>query len=273
MFNPTNINKVLVQAINLEASKGKHAIKDKKPFKFEKKPKGKWKCKELAIVNQVEEIPTCSHCNKKGHGESQFWKVHPKLQLKKFKDKGKHTNVASTHRDLGSDSGDESNIITMGSKGILAINSNSSVQSSKLENDIDQKKRSKLFHVRFIVKHTKVYTLFDNGSQVNLISEAIVKKLSLKTTPHKNPYPIGWVCEDAKLQVTKQCKIVFLITTNLFNKVELDVVLLDNCGIFLGSPYLFDRNAIFYRKENNIIFSRTGLNLLLDLIVSKLMFL
>jgi hypothetical protein len=53
------------------------------------------------------------------------------------------------------------------------------------------------------VKHTKVDTLFDNGSQVNLISEAIVKKLGLNTTPHVKPYPLGWVCEDAKLQVMK----------------------------------------------------------------------
>jgi len=45
-------------------------------------------------------------------------------------------------------------------------------------------------------------TLFDNGSQVNLISETIVKKLGLLTTPHKKPYPLGSVCVKAKLQVT-----------------------------------------------------------------------
>jgi hypothetical protein len=68
-----------------------------------------------------------------------------------------------------------------------------------LESVIDQKKRNELFHVGVIVKHTKVDTLFDSGSQVNLISEAIVKKLGLNTTPHKNPYTLAWVCEDAKL--------------------------------------------------------------------------
>jgi hypothetical protein len=87
----------------------------------------------------------------------------------------------------------------IGIKCISTINSNYSVQSSKLESDTDQKKRSELFHVRVIVKHTKVDTLFDSGSQVNLISEEIVKKMGLKMTPHKNPYPLGWVCEDAKL--------------------------------------------------------------------------
>jgi hypothetical protein len=76
-----------------------------------------------------------------------------------------------------------------------------------LESDTNQKKRSEFFHVRIIVKHTKVDTLSHSGSQVNLISEAIVKKLGLNMTPHKNPYPLGWVCEDAKLQVNKQRKI------------------------------------------------------------------
>jgi hypothetical protein len=123
--------------------------------------------------------------------------------LKKFKDIGKQRTVASTHEDIGSDSKDESKITEIGSKGIPVINSNSSVQSTKLESDIDKKKRSDLFHVKVIVKHTKVDNLFDSGSQVNLIYEVIVKNLGLKMTHKKNPYPLGWVCEDAKLHVTK----------------------------------------------------------------------
>jgi hypothetical protein len=128
----------------------------------------------------------------------------------------------------------------MGSKGISTTNSSSSVQSTKLESVPNQKKQSEIFHVKVIVKHTKIYTLFDSGSQVNLIYEAIVKKLGLKTTPHVKPYPLGWVCEDAKLQVTKQCKIKFSITSKFFDEVELDGVPLDICDIVLGSPYLFD---------------------------------
>ena len=69
-------------------------------------------------------------------------------------------------------------------------------------------------------------------------------------TPHKNPYPLGWVCEDAKLQVNKHCKIWFAITTKFFEEVELDVVPPEICGIFLGSPYLFNNRTIFYHKEN-----------------------
>jgi hypothetical protein len=79
MFNPTNIDEVLVQTNHLEASKGKHMFIDKMPHKFEKSSKGKWKSKKLFIVKKDEEKPTCSHCKRRGHEEAQCWKLHPEL--------------------------------------------------------------------------------------------------------------------------------------------------------------------------------------------------
>jgi hypothetical protein len=70
MFSATNIDRVSVEATHLESSKARHASEDKNPFKFEKKPKGKWKSKKLSIVKQTEGIPTCSHCKKKGYDKS-----------------------------------------------------------------------------------------------------------------------------------------------------------------------------------------------------------
>jgi hypothetical protein len=146
----------------------------------------------------------------------------------------------------------------IGRKGISIINSNSLVQSTKLEIVTDQEKISKLFHVKVIVKHTKADNLFDSGYQVKLISKEIVKKLGLKTTPHKNPYPLGLVCENAKLQVNKQCKIQFAITAKFFDEVELNVVPIEICGIVLGSPYLCDRKYIFYYEENKYHLFKDG---------------
>jgi hypothetical protein len=80
--------------------------------------------------------------------------------------------------------------------------------------------------------------------------EQVVKNLGLETKPHPRTYPLGWVCDNAKLQVTKQCKLRFAITSSFIDEVELDVVPLDICGIVLGSPYLYDRKAIFYREHN-----------------------
>ena len=100
--------------------------------------------------------------------------------------------------------------------------------------------------------------MFDSGSQVNLISEEIVKKLGLLTTPHKKPYQLKWLCDKAKLQVTRQCKLRFYIGSSFVDEVELDIVPLDICGIVLGSPYLYDRKYIFYRAENKYQLVKDG---------------
>ena len=80
--------------------------------------------------------------------------------------------------------------------------------------------------------------------------------MGLETKSHPKPYPLGWICGDNNLQVTKQCKIKFAITSNYVDEVELDIVPLDICGIVLGSPYLYDRKAIFYREENKYCFKK-----------------
>ena len=67
----------------------------------------------------------------------------------------------------------------------------------------DENKMTELFYVRIISKHTKIDTLFDSGSQVNLISEEIINKLGLETKPHPKPYPLGCLRENTQMQVTK----------------------------------------------------------------------
>jgi hypothetical protein len=47
--------------------------------------------------------------------------------------------------------------------------------------------RSNLFYIRVIMRHTKVDTLIDSGSQSKLILEELVKKLGLKTQIHLYP--------------------------------------------------------------------------------------
>ena len=93
--------------------------------------------------------------------------------------------------------------------------------------DPNEEERTELFHVRVISKHTKIDTLFDSGSQANLISEKLVKQLNIETISHQKPYPIGWICKDANLQVSKKCIWHFAITAHFIDTVELDVVSLD----------------------------------------------
>jgi len=176
--------------------------------------------------------------------------LHPELRPNKFDNKGKQKIVSTTQQDLGSDSSDEIKITTIGIKGISSNASNSSSNES-LES-LNDKKMNYLFQIRVIINHNKLDTLFYSGSQVNLIYEEIVKKLNLETTPHVKPYALGLVYDNAKLQVTGQCKLKFSITTNFVDEVVLDVVPLDIFRIVLRSPYMYDRKSIFYCEEKKI---------------------
>ena len=60
------------------------------------------------------------------------------------------------------------------------------------------------------MKQTKIDILRDSGTQANLISEEVVKKLGLTTKPHKKPYPLGWVCKAKIFQLTKYCDLNLL---------------------------------------------------------------
>jgi len=159
---------------------------------------------------------------------------------------------------LGSNSGDETTIVATGIKG-----RNSEAPTSNSAQTIDSKENERkiheLFHIRVISKHQKIDTLFDSGSQLNLIFESIIKKLGLLTTPHKKPYPLGWVCDKAKLQVTRQCKLRFSFGSTFVDEVELDIIPLDICGIVLGSPYFYDRKCIFYRAKNKYQLVKDGI--------------
>jgi hypothetical protein len=152
--------------------------------------------------------------------------LHLEKRLKWFKERKGRKIVATTRPiDLGYDSGDETKITTVGLTG-------------KIGDGYDS--RSKFFHIRVILKHTKIKTLIDNGSQSNLISEEVVKKLRLTTKLHHTPYSLKWISNNHKLHITKQCTLRFTISSKFVDEVTCDVVPLNECGMVLGSPYLYD---------------------------------
>ena len=77
-----------------------------------------------------------------------------------------------------------------------------------------------------------------------------MKHLDLETVRHPRTYPLGWICNNEKLQVTRKCILRFAINSKFLDDVEIDVVLLEISGIVLGSPYIYDRKAVFHRHEN-----------------------
>jgi hypothetical protein len=145
----------------------------------------------------------------------------------------------------------------MGFQGKDFIVSTSS-SSSSLNETQHEKEIIDIFHITVISKHTKIDTLFDIGSQANLIFEDTVKKLNLETTTHPKPYPLGWICDNAKFHVTRKCKIIFSITANFIDEVEIDVIPLDICGIVLGSPYLYDRRVMQEHRQQACMAGQLG---------------
>lgn len=83
-----------------------------------------------------------------------------------------------------------------------------------------------------------------------MISKDLVKKLGLKTYIHPNPYPLGWMSNKINMWFIHKCKLRFSISVDYIDKVGLDVVPLDVARILLGNPYLFDKDVIYYRREN-----------------------
>jgi hypothetical protein len=226
MFGPTNLDEVFVQATYIEEMKTRVGVSGESSSR--KEDKRKWNGKKTNSVARKEDNPSCKHYKKEGHDEDRCWQLHPEKRPRWFKEKKGRQTVATTTRpiDLGSYSGDESKVSLVGLTG-------------KIGDGFDS--RSKLFHIRFIMRHTKVDTLIDSGSQSNLISEELIKQLGLKTHMHHKPYTLQWISNNHQLHITKQCTLKFAISSKFVDKVTCDVVPLSECGMVLGSPYLYDR--------------------------------
>jgi hypothetical protein len=248
-----------VQATHLE-NMGKHVQEDptKKPSNFPHKTFNNFKRKDkkTATVTREGGKPSFTHCKKSSHDEEHCWKLHLEKKPRQFSGKEKTKTTATVSQDLGSESGDEGKITGAAVQDKYSLHSSS---SSNDESHIDERKRNELFHIQVVSKHTKKDTLFDLVSQVNLITEALVKKMGLVTKPYPNTYPLGWVCDKEKVDVTKQCRFRFSISSKFIDEVDLDVVPLDICGIVLVNPYLYDRKVIFFRHENKYHLTKGGL--------------
>jgi hypothetical protein len=61
------------------------------------------------------------------------------------------------------------------------------------EEPTDPEEGEHLFHSQMWVKGTPLHFIVDSGSQKNLISAEVIKQLGLSTTPHPQPYNIGWL--------------------------------------------------------------------------------
>jgi hypothetical protein len=67
----------------------------------------------------------------------------------------------------------------------------------------DPEEGEHLFHSHMWVKGNPLRFIVDSGSQKNLISIEVIKRLSLSIIPHPQPYTIGWLRQGGNLYVNQ----------------------------------------------------------------------
>ncbi|GKA04625.1 RNA-directed DNA polymerase, eukaryota, reverse transcriptase zinc-binding domain protein [Tanacetum coccineum] len=154
-----------------------------------------------------------------GHVEEKCWKAHPELFPKKWAKNDRGRHTVAT------------------------TISNEAIELGQVE----EVHRS----LTLMVKPT-------SGSEKNLISSSLVERLGLETTPHPRPYSLGWIKKDVDTQVNRQCKFRFAITNQFIDEVTCEVVPLDICQVIFGSPYLWERDAVYFRRAQKYELEKDG---------------
>ena len=82
-------------------------------------------------------------------------------------------------------------------KRIINADPSSIVATTKIQKNEpeDPEEGERLFHSQMWVKGSPLQFIVDSGSQKNLVSAEVAKRLGLPTTPHPQPYSIRWLHE------------------------------------------------------------------------------
>ena len=99
MFEPTTIDSASVKAIHLE-NRGTHERGDHP--------------KRTAIAKRRGAKPSCTHCEKEGNDEENYWKLHPKLRLERNDRKGKQKVTTTMQQNQDSELEEAEKVTTMG---------------------------------------------------------------------------------------------------------------------------------------------------------------
>jgi hypothetical protein len=158
--------------------------------------------------------------------------------------------VKASESDVGSESEPEPER----GRQIIAAKPSAIVATTKLQHgEPDEIEEGEcLFHSQVWVKGTPLHFIMDSGSQKNLMSIEVIKRLALMTTTHPQPYTIGWLRQGSDLRVSQQCRLLYDIKP-FKDKVLCDVAPLKFCDVLLGQPYLWKFHAVYESKSRSVI--------------------
>jgi hypothetical protein len=102
------------------------------------------------------------------------------------------------------------------------------------------------------VKGTPLHFTIDSGSQKNLISTEVIKRLAMPTMSHPQPYTIGWLHQGSDLHVSQLCRLSYDIKP-FKDEVLCDVAPLEFCDVILGQPYLWKHHDVYESRPRSVI--------------------
>jgi hypothetical protein len=114
----------------------------------------------------------------------------------------------------------------------------------------EQTQRNNMFRTCCAINQKVCDVIIDGGNGENVIFEAMIRKLGLKTEKHPSPYKIRWIKRGTKKQVFERCHFTFLIRKHNSDSVLCDVVEMDACHIILERPWQYDVDTQHKGKDN-----------------------
>lgn len=94
--------------------------------------------------------------------------------------------------------------------------------------------RTNIFRTRMEHNGRALNVIIDNGSSMNVISEAAIERLGLKTEKHPTPYQFSWVNEANSVLVKQHCLVKFSLGKSYVDEAWCDVIPMTVCHMLLG---------------------------------------
>lgn len=98
--------------------------------------------------------------------------------------------------------------------------------------------------------------VIDNGSSMNVISKSAVTLLNLKPVPYSTPIRVAWV-DKTSLTISEKCEVLLQLGA-YSEKIWCNVLPMDVARVLLGHPWLYDKNATNFGKDNTYVITHSG---------------